>query len=150
VPADALGFAAMRLNAVDFCQRQLSAGTEGAIAEQAHYLGHQDAVKPSLSVLENLQFWAEFFGDRAIKVHEALEAVGLGGPIWLLDEPASTLDTAGKERLAGFMRSHLAEGGLILAATHGELGLSAAQELSLDQKNHSHVTEALKPAEAAP
>jgi heme exporter protein A len=150
---------------------------ELTIAEQAHYLGHQDAVKPSLSIFENLQFWADFFGDRAIKVHEALETVGLGAiaalpaaylsagqrrrlsiarlltikrPIWLLDEPASTLDTAGKERLAGFMRSHLAEGGLILAATHGELGLSAAQELSLDQKNHSHVTEALKPAEAAP
>ena len=49
---------------------------ELTIAEQAHYLGHQDAVKPSLSIFENLQFWADFFGDRAIKVHEALEAVG--------------------------------------------------------------------------
>jgi len=71
-------------------------------------------------------------------------------PIWLLDEPASTLDTAGKARLAGFMQSHLAEGGLIVAATHGELEPSAAQELSLDQKNHSRATEALEPAEAAP
>ena len=43
-----------------------------------------------------------------------------------------------------------AEGGLIVAATHGELEPSAAQELSLDQKNHSRATEALEPAEAAP
>jgi heme exporter protein A len=139
---------------------------EFSISEQAHYLGHQDAVKPSLSVVENLQFWADFFGDGAVKVHDALDSVGLGAiaalpaaylsagqrrrlsiarllvvkrPIWLLDEPASTLDSAGKVRLAGFMRSHLADGGLILAATHGELGLSIAQELSLDRSVPSHL-----------
>ena len=137
---------------------------EFSIAEQAHYLGHQDAVKPSLSVAENLRFWAAFFGAGTTKVQDALDLVGLGGiatlpaaylsagqrrrlsiarllavkrPIWLLDEPASTLDAAGRDRLTGFMQSHLAGGGLILAATHGALGLSAAQELSLDQKNPS-------------
>ncbi len=40
-------------------------------------------------------------------------------PIWLLDEPTSTLDATAQERLAGFMRTHLAGGGLIMAATHG-------------------------------
>jgi heme exporter protein A len=137
---------------------------ELTIAEQAHYLGHQDAMKPSLTVSENLQFWTGFFDGGAIKVQEVLESVGLGGiaalpagylsagqrrrlsiarllavkrPIWLLDEPASTLDAAGRERLTAFMQSHLAGGGLILAATHGALGLSAAQELSLDGKNPS-------------
>src|SRR5262249_15293672 len=35
---------------------------ELTIGEQAHYLGHQDALKPSLSVQENLDFWARFLG----------------------------------------------------------------------------------------
>jgi heme exporter protein A len=148
---------------------------ELTIAEQAHYLGHQDAVKPSLSVAENLRFWAAFFGGGATKVPDALESVGLGAiadlpaaylsagqrrrlsiarllavkrPIWLLDEPASTLDAAGKDRLTGFMQSHLADGGLIVAATHGALGLSAA-ELSLDRSGRAGLAEAHQAAQAA-
>ena len=42
---------------------ELSGGdTEASIAEQAHYVGHQDALKPSLSVAENLEFWTGFLG----------------------------------------------------------------------------------------
>lgn len=149
---------------------------ELTIAEQAHYLGHQDAVKPSLSVAENLTFWTAFFGAASIKARDALDAVGLGSiaalpaaylsagqrrrlsiarllavkrPIWLLDEPASTLDAAGRDRLTSFMQSHLAAGGLILAATHGALGLSGAQELSLDQTAYAGAGEAQQRAEAA-
>ena len=133
---------------------------ELTIAEQAHYLGHQDALKPSLSVGENLRFWAGFFGQKSIAIESPLEAVDLEAladlpaaylsagqrrrlsiarllavkrPIWLLDEPMSTLDTAAQQRLAGFMRTHLAEGGLILAATHGPLGMDAARELRLGE-----------------
>jgi heme exporter protein A len=139
---------------------------ELSIAEQAHYLGHQDAVKPSLSVAENLRFWGAFLSGGAGKVEDVLDSVGLGGiaalpaaylsagqrrrlsiarllavkrPIWLLDEPASTLDTAGRDRLTGLMQSHLADGGLIIAATHGGLGLRSVRELSLDQTNPSPV-----------
>jgi heme exporter protein A len=160
------------------CGRLWLDGGDGelSIAEQAHYLGHQDAVKPSLSVAENLRFWTAFFGAGPTKVPDALDSVGLAAiaalpaaylsagqrrrlsiarliavkrPIWLLDEPASTLDAAGRDRLTHFMQSHLAEGGLILAATHGELGLSATQELSLDRSIHAHPAPANRAAEAS-
>jgi heme exporter protein A len=130
------------------------------IAEQAHYLGHQDALKPALSVEENLRFWTNFFGGEPDAIEPALDTVGLGAlaelpaaylsagqrrrlsiarllavrrSIWLLDEATSTLDSSAQERLAGFMRSHLAEGGLILAATHGPVGIAGAQELRLGE-----------------
>jgi heme exporter protein A len=133
---------------------------ELTIAEQAHYLGHQDALKSSLSVGENLRFWAGFLGARAVDIHRPLAAVGLDEladlpaaylsagqrrrlsiarliavqrPIWLLDEPTSTLDATAQDHLTGFMRTHLAEGGLILAATHGSIGLVGTRELRLGE-----------------
>ena len=129
---------------------------EASVAEQAHYLGHQDAVKPSLTVAENLRFWVDFLGGKAGK--PALEAVGLAPladlpaaylsagqkrrlsiarlvavarPLWLLDEPTSALDAVSQTRLAELMRGHLAAGGLIVTAAHGPIGLDAARELRL-------------------
>jgi heme exporter protein A len=133
---------------------------ELTVGEQAHYLGHQDALKPSLSVGENLRFWSAFFDAASADIVEPLAAVGLDAlidlpaaylsagqrrrlsiarlvavkrPIWLLDEPTSTLDAAAQARLSEIMRAHLASGGLILAATHSVLGLDGARELQLDQ-----------------
>jgi heme exporter protein A len=133
---------------------------ELTLGEQAHYLGHQDALKPALSVGENLRFWSGFLGAAAADIGEPLAAVGLEAladlpaaylsagqrrrlsiarllaikrPIWLLDEPASTLDAAAQARLTELMRAHLAGGGLILAATHGGLGLDATHELQLGE-----------------
>jgi heme exporter protein A len=130
---------------------------ESTTAEQAHYLGHQDALKTSLSVEENLAFWTDFLGGGRTAVPGALEAVGLKPlaglpagylsagqrrrlsiarlvavprPVWLLDEPTSALDAQSQERLAGHMRTHLATGGIIVAATHGPIGIEA-RELKL-------------------
>ena len=127
---------------------------ERTVAEQAHYLGHRDAMKPALSVLENLAFWRDFLGGEASNAAESLVAVGLDHaahlpasylsagqrrrlsiarllvarrPIWLLDEPTSALDMAGQNLFAGLMRDHLARGGLIIAATHAPLGLDAKE-----------------------
>ena len=132
------------------------ADAELTIAEQAHYLGHLDALKPSLTVQENLGFWIDLLGAGAAT--PALAAVGLDGlarlpaaylsagqrrrlslarliaaprPIWLLDEPTSSLDAPALEMLATLMRGHLAGGGLILAAAHGPIGLAEAIELRL-------------------
>ena len=136
-----------------------SIGIEGGEAEltlpeQAHYLGHRDALKPALSVVENLGFWRDFLGGAAFDAGKSLAAVGLNHaahlpaaflsagqrrrlsiarlltvrrPVWLLDEPTNALDTAGQSLFAGVMRDHLAHGGLIIAATHAPLGLQARE-----------------------
>jgi heme exporter protein A len=127
---------------------------ELTVAEQAHYLGHRDAMKPALSVKENLAFWRDFLGGEASSAVESLAVVGLDHaahlpaaflsagqrrrlsiarllvvrrPIWLLDEPTSALDAAGQNLFAILMRDHLARGGLIIAATHAPLGVEARE-----------------------
>ncbi len=131
---------------------------ELTIGEQAHYLGHQDALKPSLSVAENLRFWTGYLGDAAGDLAVPLTTVGLDQladlpaaylsagqkrrlsiarliavkrKLWLLDEPTSALDVTAQARLTDLMQAHLADGGLILAATHSALGLDNAQQLQL-------------------
>jgi heme exporter protein A len=130
---------------------------DASLSEQAHYLGHQDAVKPALAVRENLEFWACYLGGGG-EIEPALEAVDLAPlsslpaaylsagqrrrlsiarlvavkrPIWLLDEPASALDAPSQKKLADLMQSHLTSGGMIVAAAHGSIGLERARELKL-------------------
>lgn len=132
---------------------------ERSIGEQAHYLGHSDALKPSLTVEENLAFWTAWLGGTG-EPREALAAVALESlttlpaaylsagqkrrlsvarlvavkrPLWLLDEPTSALDTASQGILLGLMRAHVADGGMIVAATHLPLGLDGARELKLER-----------------
>jgi heme exporter protein A len=127
---------------------------ELTLAEQAHYLGHRDALKPALSVMENLTFWRDFVGGEAFDAGESLAAVGLDHtahlpaaylsagqrrrlsiarllavrrPIWLLDEPSSALDSAGQTMFVVLMQEHLARGGLIIAATHAPLGVASSE-----------------------
>jgi heme exporter protein A len=127
---------------------------ELTLPEQAHYLGHRDALKPALSVMENLEFWRDFLGGEVSDAGLSLAAVGLDHaahlpavvlsagqrrrlsiarlltvrrPIWLLDEPTSALDSAGQAMFGTLMQEHLARGGMIVAATHAPLGLPAKE-----------------------
>jgi heme exporter protein A len=52
-------------------------------------------------------------------------------PLWLLDEPLTALDRGSREKIAGVMQAHCAQGGLIVAATHEPLGLDGVIELAL-------------------
>jgi len=127
---------------------------ELTLPEQSHYLGHRDAIKPALSVLENLSFWRDFLGGEVGNLEQSLSRVGLDHaaqlpaaylsagqrrrlsiarliavqrPIWLLDEPTSALDAAGQALFADLTRDHLARGGLVVAATHAPLGIDARE-----------------------
>jgi heme exporter protein A len=132
---------------------------ERSIGEQAHYLGHSDALKSALTVAENLSFWIAWLGGDG-KPLDALAAVGLEAladlpaaylsagqkrrlsiarlvavqrPLWLLDEPTSALDTGAQAMLLDLMRAQLAGGGIVVAATHLPLGLAQARELKLER-----------------
>ena len=128
--------------------------TELTLPEQAHYLGHRDALKPALSILENLTFWRDFLGGDAGDLSDSLAKVGLshathlpaaylsagqrrrlsigrllavGRPVWLLDEPTSALDAAGQDLFTALMRDHLTRHGIIIAATHTPLGIETRE-----------------------
>jgi heme exporter protein A len=127
------------------------------LAEQAHYLGHQDALKPALTVAENLAFWTAYLGANG-RADDGLAAVGLADlagmpaaylsagqrrrlslarlvaaprPIWLLDEPTTALDARAQDILAELMRGHRARGGVIVSATHGALPLDNVSTLHM-------------------
>jgi heme exporter protein A len=133
---------------------------ERTVGEQAHYLGHADALKGALSAGENLAFWAGALGGDCSReaCRAALARVGLshvidfparalsagqkrrvalarllvaGRPVWLLDEPTTALDAGARAAFAAIMQDYLSDGGIVVTATHAPLGLTGAQELRL-------------------
>ena len=121
------------------------------------YAAHADGLKSTLTVAENLTFWAAIYGGPPIDpAMQALDLVALvrrragelsagqkrrlglarllvtGRPLWLLDEPTVSLDVASVALFAGVVRQHLATGGLAVIATHVDLGLPEAQVLDLE------------------
>lgn len=139
---------------------------ELSVGEQAHFVGHANGVKSSLTVAENLEFWAAFMDPRASdatlteRIETALEAFKLSAladipagylsagqkrrlglarlvlahrPLWILDEPTSSLDEASADSLVSIVNGHVAAGGLAIAATHLPLGIKPARELRLGQ-----------------
>lgn len=129
---------------------------EGEVeSEGAGYAAHADGLKATLTVRENLSFWAELHG---AEVGDALERMNLaalaerqagslsagqkrrlglarllvtGRALWLLDEPTVSLDADSVALFAGVVREHVAAGGAAVIATHISLGLEEARVLEL-------------------
>ena len=130
------------------------------------YAAHADGVKPSLTVLENLKFWGYIYENQDIDV--ALSAFDLkdlksciagllsagqrrrlglarmlisNRPVWVLDEPLVSLDTASVRQLEEIIRQHLCNGGAALVVTHGHIELGpSCKTLHLDEyKSNSAV-----------
>ena len=128
-----------------------------AIAENAHYIGHHETVKPALTVKENLAFWSDFQGgvanlttfklqhladDQARLLSEGQRRrlslsrlVSVKRPIWLLDEPTVGLDQIALADLRDIIEAHLSCGGLAIAATHADLGLAKIRTIKLAAHN---------------
>jgi heme exporter protein A len=123
-----------------------------------HFIGHQPAVTDALSVRANLAFQTALLGGERSRVAALIERVALlpladapgrhlsagqkrrlalarliavPRPLWLLDEPGTSLDAAGEALLAELARAHRGAGGLIVLATHGVAPFPASAELLL-------------------
>jgi heme exporter protein A len=129
-----------------------------AHAGRLHYLGHQDSVKPVLTVEENLLFWARLHDpatppDRIAAALAAFNLTPLAqtpgkllsagqqrrlalarllaapAPLWLLDEPSVGLDQESLARLETIMAEHRAAGGMVALSTHADIALPGAEIL---------------------
>ena len=116
-----------------------------------HFLGYQQGIKPRLTVLENLSFWRQVNGAGGLAPQAALAETGIAPlaaleagylssgqlrrlalarllvtprPIWLLDEPSATLDSAGEALLIRLIEAHRLGGGIAVIATHQQLALT--------------------------
>ncbi len=126
-----------------------------AHAARLRYLGHLDALKPALSVRENLSFHAALAGgdvDAALasmalapladlparvlsagqRRRLALARLALApASLWLLDEPTVGLDTASIARFGALLAEHCTRGGMVLAATHVPLPITGGRRLEM-------------------
>ena len=116
-----------------------------------HFISHQTALKPNLTLVENLAFWADLMGGARERVAPALKEARLDHaadlpaallsagqtrrlalcrllvaprPVWLLDEPTSALDAQGSDWVGELIGAHLDRGGLAIVATHLPLAIA--------------------------
>lgn len=124
--------------------------------KSSHYVGHLDSLKTAFTVRENLTFWAHFGGGGDVaRALDSLDLTALADlpagilsagqkrrcniarlllqdrPLWILDEPTNALDSHYSALFTSRMEAHLEGGGMILFASHFDLGLRATSRLEI-------------------
>jgi heme exporter protein A len=133
-------------------------GDLGRWRSRLHFIGYQSALKLSLDVTENLVASAALLGGNSARIEAALDRFGLhelaaqparflssgqrrrvglarlvavDRPVWLLDEPATGLDSENRARLEETIALHRSAGGMVVVASHGDVVLPDAHVLDL-------------------
>lgn len=129
--------------------------------ERLHYVGHHDAIKPVLTVEENLKFWAGLRSDaseatanfkEALDVFSIAHLIDIPGrflsagqkrranlariiasksPVWLLDEPTTALDKESIKQLEAIIEVHREKGGMVVLSTHSDMNIKDQQVLDV-------------------
>jgi heme exporter protein A len=151
------GFVPLAAGSVAWAGQDIRADPAGHRC-RLHYVGHGDAVKPVLTVRENIETAAALAGggsavEAALDAMDLLPLAGTPGrflsagqhrrvalarlaasarPLWLLDEPGTGLDRASRLRLEAMIERHRATGGICVVATHGDVTVPRPFRLDLD------------------
>lgn len=125
------------------------------------YIGHKDAIKMSLTVKQNLSFWAKLYNGNnkyfekniddflinnvldipacklsaGFRKRVSLTRLSFGyAPLWILDEPYTNMDKRNIETLDNLINKHLKKGGMVIIASHQLINSKANYHLNLDNK----------------
>lgn len=131
--------------------------------QQLHYVGHQNGIKPNLTVFENLRLSCALAMIKTADIEKVVERVGLASllhkpalqlsagqsrrlslarlllnqiPLWILDEPTTALDADGQKLLTELLNEHLSAKGSAIVATHQHLNLT--REMQIIQLGEHH------------
>lgn len=132
-----------------------------SFAQQRIYIGHQSALKPTLTALENLTWLSAGYKTTEDQRVQALASANLTGfeetpcaqlsagqqrrvalarllllpcALWILDEPFTALDVAGVAWLEQQMQRHAQQGGsVIITSHHGLDHIAALRRIDVDQ-----------------
>ena len=134
--------------------------SETSLAENLHYLGHDNGFRPQMTAEETAAFHAAYFEGTA-DISEVFARLGLSGledipagylsagqkrklsisrlllsprALWLLDEPLNALDVQAQALMHRLIDEHRSLGGMVIAVSHGSLIMPGTQRIELDER----------------
>ncbi|MBX9726853.1 MAG: heme ABC exporter ATP-binding protein CcmA [Rickettsiales bacterium] len=138
---------------------RITHNTEWPSTQKPLYLGHKRGLTPSMSVVDNVSFWAKAAGfagltaaamryfDLEDAAHATVAELSAGwqqrvaltrlitmpSNLWLLDEPTANLDREGMALLQSLLQSRAEQGGIIIIASHMHMQGANIALLHLDK-----------------